>query len=69
VVACRTGVTYIHGTIYYTQATHPKQLADVSVEGLADEFVADIHAGTIGELGISSERVARFRRTAPFEVE
>lgn len=73
-VARETGLTFVHGTSYYTAATHPEHVSTATVDELADEFVADVRegigdtdvrAGLIGEIGLSGriepteERVLR----------
>lgn len=63
-VARETGVTFIHGTAYYTQVAHPDRIKKTSVEELTAEFVSDVQegiddtdvrAGIIGELGVSGQ--------------
>jgi len=57
-----TGVQFVHGTSYYTQAAHPEHVSTASIDALADEFVDDVRngiddtgvrAGLIGEIGVS----------------
>lgn len=61
-VARKTGVSFVHGTAFYTREDHPDRVADASVQDLADEFVSDVQegigntevrAGIIGEIGTS----------------
>jgi len=68
-ISRRTGVHVIAGCGYYTQDTHPSDMADRPVEQIADEMVRDltegiggndiraggpgVRAGVIGELGTS----------------
>jgi len=61
-VARATGLTFVHGTAYYTRPAHPGHVDRSTVEELADEFVADaeegigdtdVPAGQIGEIGLS----------------
>jgi phosphotriesterase-related protein len=63
-IARATGLNFIQGTAYYTQASHPPSLSDRSVEDLAAEFESDVtegiddtdvRAGIIGELGVSGD--------------
>ncbi|RQH02553.1 phosphotriesterase family protein [Natrarchaeobius oligotrophus] len=57
-----TGVNVVHGTAYYTQASHPEGVDEMSVDEIRSEFVDDVEngigssnvrAGIIGELGVS----------------
>lgn len=59
-----TGVNIVHGTAYYTEAIHPPDIAEKSVDEVRAEFVddirngigsSDVRAGIIGELGVSGE--------------
>ncbi|WP_096389750.1 phosphotriesterase family protein [Halopenitus persicus] len=59
-----TGVNLIHGTAYYTQASHPPELSTKTIDEIREEFVSDVRsgigstdvrAGIIGELGVSGE--------------
>lgn len=61
-VARETGVTYVHGTAFYTRPAHPDRIDDMTVDEIADEFVDDVaegiddttvRAGVIGEIGVS----------------
>lgn len=70
-ISRRTGVHVIAGCGYYTQDTHPADLADRPVGQIADEIVRDltegidgtgIQAGVIGELGTSREIHPRERK-------
>ena len=73
-ISRRTGVKLVAGCGYYTQDTHPDNMAERSMEHIANEIVRDltegidgsgIRAGVIGELGTSQrihpqeERVLR----------
>lgn len=60
----RTGIYVIAGSGYYTQDTHPPEMADWSTEEIAEGIVRDfeegidgtgIKAGIIGEIGTSKE--------------
>jgi len=62
-ISRQTGVHVVTGCGYYTQDTHPADMAERSVEQIADEIVRDltvgiddtgIRAGVIGELGTSA---------------
>jgi phosphotriesterase-related protein len=59
-IARRTGLNIIAGTGYYIGASHPPELADKSVEQVAEEMLrdfatgfpgTDVRAGVIGEIG------------------
>lgn len=61
-VARATGLTFVHGTAYYTRPAHPEHVDRSTVEELTAEFVADaqqgigdtdVPAGQIGEIGLS----------------
>jgi phosphotriesterase-related protein len=61
-ISRRTGVHAVAGCGYYTQDTHPSDMAGRSVEQIADEMVRDltegidgsgVRAGLMGELGTS----------------
>lgn len=59
-ISSETGINVIMGTGYYVTSTHPKKLASMSEEEVADEMVKEleegidgIKAGVIGEIGIS----------------
>lgn len=73
-ISRRTGVHVVLGTGYYIAASHPADLRERSVEGIAEELCRDlqegigdsaIRAGVIGEIGTSDpvspveERVLR----------
>ena len=58
----RTGINIVAGSGYYTQDTHPEEMARWSPEEIAEQIVHDftesidgtqIKAGVIGEMGIS----------------
>jgi phosphotriesterase-related protein len=60
----RTGLHIVAGCGYYTQDTHPADMADRPVESIAEELVGDltdgiegsgIRAGVIGEIGTGAE--------------
>jgi phosphotriesterase-related protein len=64
-----TGLTFVHGTGYYTEATHPNGIADRSIDSLRDELVSDVKhgidetgitAGVIGEIGISTDEEGEY---------
>jgi phosphotriesterase-related protein len=59
-IARRTGLNIIAGTGYYIGSSHPPELADKSVEQIADEMLRDVvegfpgttvRAGVLGEIG------------------
>jgi phosphotriesterase-related protein len=59
-----TGVNIVHGTAYYTQASHPPEVADMGIDEVRQVFVdevrngigsSNVRAGIIGELGVSGE--------------
>jgi phosphotriesterase-related protein len=59
-----TGLQIIMGSGYYLHTSHPPELAQLSVDEIADEIVAEaregvestgIRIGLIGEIGVSSE--------------
>jgi phosphotriesterase-related protein len=59
-----TGLQIIMGSGYYLHTSHPPELAQLSVDGIADEIVAEAHGGVegsgiriglIGEIGVSSD--------------
>jgi len=61
-LARRTGINVVAGSGYYTQDTHPEEMARWSAEEIADQIVRDftegiegsgIKAGVIGEIGTS----------------
>lgn len=61
-IARATGLNIIASTGWYTQASHPAEVADQSIEALADTIVREItdgiadtgvRAGNIGEIGLS----------------
>ena len=61
-IAEQSGLNIIVGCGYYTNDTHPPELADKSVEEIADEMISDlavgiddteIKAGMVGEIGTS----------------
>lgn len=63
-VARETGITYVHGTAYYTRATHPEHVDESSLDDLTEEFVSDVvegigetdvRAGIVGEIGLSED--------------
>lgn len=54
-LALESGVRIVAGTGWYVEATHPPEVARLSVDELAAVLVADVRdgAGVIGELGVS----------------
>lgn len=65
-IARETGLNVVHGTAYYTKASHPDRFEDLSQDELAEtleeEFVSDVldgigetdvRAGIVGEIGLS----------------
>jgi phosphotriesterase-related protein len=57
-----TGLQFVHGTAYYTRASHPDRVDERTVDELGAEFVSDIRegiddtgvrAGIVGEIGLS----------------
>lgn len=63
-LARETGLQFVHGTAYYTIASHPDRVADMTAEELEAEFVSDVRegiddtgvrAGIIGEIGLSGD--------------
>jgi phosphotriesterase-related protein len=61
-IAQKTGLNVIMGTGYYVGSSHPKELADMTEEQIAETMIkeltvgvhgTDIKAGYIGEIGIS----------------
>jgi phosphotriesterase-related protein len=61
-VARETGVTFVHGTAFYTRDSHPDRVAEMTADEIANEFVADVRegigetelrAGIVGEIGIT----------------
>jgi len=63
-VGRETGVTFVHGTAFYTRASHPDRVDTSTVDELAAEFVDDVtdgiddtrvRAGIVGEIGTSGD--------------
>jgi phosphotriesterase-related protein len=63
-VGRETGVQFVHGTAFYTRSSHPDRVDEMTVEEIADEFVADVtdgigdtdvRAGIVGEIGTSGD--------------
>lgn len=61
-IARQLGLNVVHGTGYYTQAAHPPDVTEATIEELEEEFVSDVRdgigetdvrAGIIGEIGLS----------------
>lgn len=61
-VSRATNLHFVHGTAFYTQATHPDRVRTASQDDLVSEFTndvrngfdeTDIRAGIIGEIGLS----------------
>lgn len=57
-----TGLNIIMGSGYYLEASHPPDFAALSIDGIADEIVAEategvdgVRIGLIGEIGVSSD--------------
>lgn len=62
-IARQTGLHIVMGCGYYLESSHPPHVADMTVEAIAAEIVADltvgvgeppIRAGFIGEIGVSA---------------
>jgi phosphotriesterase-related protein len=62
-IAAATGLNIVMGAGYYLQSSHPKHVADMSADAIADEIVAEaidgvdgsgVRIGLIGEIGVSS---------------
>jgi phosphotriesterase-related protein len=62
-IAAATGLNIVMGAGYYLQTSHPKVLAGMSADAVADEIVAEaiegvdgsgVKIGLIGEIGVSS---------------
>ena len=63
-IARETGLTFVYGTAFYTIASHPDRVSEMSAEKIEAEFVADVRkcidetdvrAGIIGEIGLSDD--------------
>jgi len=63
-VGRESGVTFVHGTAFYTRESHPERVAHRDTDELTEEFVSDVtdgiggssvRAGIIGEIGTSGE--------------
>jgi phosphotriesterase-related protein len=63
-IAGATGLNIVMGAGYYLQTSHPKNVARLSADAIADEIVAEaiegvdgggIKIGLIGEIGVSSD--------------
>jgi phosphotriesterase-related protein len=63
-VGRETDVQFVHGTAFYTRSAHPDRIDDMTVDDIADEFVADVtegiddtdvRAGIVGEIGTSGD--------------
>src|SRR5712691_8140826 len=66
-VATATGLQIVMGAGYYLQGSHPPEVARMSAEAIANEIVAEAHAGVggtgvriglIGEIGVSGDFTA-----------
>jgi phosphotriesterase-related protein len=60
-ISAATGLNIVMGAGYYLQSSHPPELADMSVDAVADQIVAEaldgiegVRIGLIGEIGVSS---------------
>lgn len=63
-ISAATGLNIVMGSGYYLQTSHPPELKHLSIDGVADEIVAEAHEGVgktgvkiglIGEIGVSSD--------------
>jgi phosphotriesterase-related protein len=63
-ISAATGLNIVMGSGYYLQASHPPELKQLSIDGVADEIVAEAHEGVgntgvkiglIGEIGVSGD--------------
>ncbi len=69
-IASRTGLNIVMGSGYYLQDSHPAELKDLSVQGVADQIIEEaidgipiaptegvnrVRIGLIGEIGVSSD--------------
>ena len=63
-IAQATGMNIVMGAGYYLQSPHPPELAGMSADAVADQIVAETHAGVgdsgvriglIGEIGLSGD--------------
>jgi phosphotriesterase-related protein len=63
-IAEATGLNIVMGSGYYLQSSHPPELAGMSIDGIADEIVAEardgvgssgVKIGLIGEIGVSGD--------------
>ena len=63
-ISAATGLNIVMGSGYYLQTSHPPDLKRLSIDGVADEIVAEAHEGVgktgvkiglIGEIGVSSD--------------
>ena len=66
-IAEATGLNIVMGSGYYLQSSHPPELAGMSIDGIADEIVAEardgvgssgVKIGLIGEIGVSGDFTA-----------
>lgn len=63
-ISAATGLNIVMGAGYYLQTSHPPELKRLSIDGVADEIVAEAHEGVgktgvkiglIGEIGVSGD--------------
>ena len=63
-ISAATGLNIVMGSGYYLQTSHPPELKRLSIDGVADEIVAEAHEGVgktgvkiglIGEIGVSGD--------------
>jgi phosphotriesterase-related protein len=63
-ISAVTGLNIVMGSGYYLQTSHPPELKRLSIDGVADEIVAEAHEGVgktgvkiglIGEIGVSGD--------------
>lgn len=63
-IARETGLTLVHGTAFYTIASHPDRVGEMSADAIETEFVSDVRegigetdvrAGIVGEIGLSGD--------------
>lgn len=71
-ISAATGLNIIMGSGYYLQTSHPPELKRLSIDGIADEIVAEAHDGVgdtgikiglIGEIGVSGEFTAEEQKS------
>jgi len=63
-VARATGVNIVMGCGYYVEASHPPELAERSVDDIAEEMIKDLTVG-VGETGIRSGIIGEIGCSAP----